>query len=50
MEWASLVSQSVWTNPVQIQEKQEWDGIEEVEVDCWGKTKTSKRYIKLKPY
>jgi hypothetical protein len=51
MEWASSVSQHIWSKPVdRYPEKKSWD---EEEADCWGKPvpqySRHARYIKLKP-
>jgi hypothetical protein len=50
MEWASSVSQHVWSKPVdRYPEKNSW----EEEADCWGKPvpqySRHAKYIKLKP-
>ena len=51
MEWASLVSKHAWARPVDLREKVPEVEDDMDEVDCWGKSTTSKcrRYFKLKP-
>lgn len=53
MEWASSVSQHVWSKPVDTHPEKP-ESLDEEEVDCWGKSAPlycrHARYFKLKPY